>query len=330
LGVRRYRKRHDLIVIVRFPIQNTVRIDDPWPIKVGSKTFFMNVENGSATAVGVRFTGVPTDAAPKFERLKDGPVKARIVDPGDRFALAAEYDLRAWQTLLMAYILVDIDFDSPKTEFKPETQDEEGLINIHSFSTKKFEMHRRGTEEFALYGRAFLALDLGRPLIELMSLYRDALKALFAGRYIDAYNNFYLFLETQFCRGRTATNQASTELVKNTEFMSALHTVVGRTADDESFKKLRFKSLEKWKDDPRSLVKEIVELRGLLRHHSLNSPHRWDPNRQENYEIEARFLSIVAYEIAFPKITGKLWDSPYPEEFSKMANEKHMSIHYSR
>jgi hypothetical protein len=73
-------------------------------------------------------------------------------------------------------------------------------------------------------------------------------------------------------------------------------------------------------------VKEIVELRGSLRHHSLGSPHRWDPNRQEDFEPEARFLALLANNVAFPKTTGRLWEPERLEQFGRLAEEMNMNI----
>jgi hypothetical protein len=314
-----------LLLTVRFPVTNRLRIAEPWPIKDGSKTFFIDTKDGFATKVGVNFANVPTDVAPKIIPSKGGAVKAEIVEKSAPYRLWAEQDLRAWQALLVTYVLIDIDFDSPELSFKAESLSEESDITVHSFSTNHIEKPRHGGE-FAIYGRAFLGREIGLPLIEQMSIYREGARDLFAGRSIDAYNSFYLFLETQFCRGRTGTEQAVNELMARQEFMDALGAAVAEQSESKLKRKLRFDSLGNWQNEPRQLVKEIVNLRGKLRHHSLANPERWNPNNQDDYDAEARFLASVAQNVAFPKTTARLWSQDLLERFVNLAKEMHMAI----
>lgn len=275
--------------------------------------------------MGVRFSGLHPDIAPTLEDDSDGPVRAHIVFRSGPYRLIAERDLRSWQSLLLPYTLIDVDFDSPTEEFKPENEAERAKIKLHNFSRTNRPMVWRGAE-YGVFARAFLAIEKGVSLIELMSLYRDALKARAAGRSIDAYNQFYLFIETQFCKGRTGTLQATDQLLASAEFMSALEAVANETRALPNFGKVSLASLKNWPAERRGLVKEIVELRGRLRHHSLGSPHRWDPNRQEAFEKEARFLSLVAHHLAFPKATGILWEPNLLDQFLTLAKEMHMTI----
>ena len=315
-----------MIVSVKFPILNPVYVPHPWPIRVGSRKYFLENKDGLISAVGVLFSGVPIDQAPTIEKQSSGPVKANLNFKTGNYTLLAERDIRAWQSLLAAYSFIDIDFDSATEEFKPENEDERSRIGIHNFSHSKKPRLWRGVE-YAIFGRAFLALDLGEALIEPMSFYREGTKALFTERSIDAYNQFYLFIETQFCGGHTGTNEATNQLMQSPIFTAALNGVALEYQSDAKRRDaLRFKSLSNWPDDQRSLVREMVLLRGQLRHHSLASPHRWDPDKQEHYENEARFLSLVCNAIAFPMTTGTLWDPTVVERFTELAKEMHMTI----
>lgn len=313
-----------MILTVAFPLRNHIQLADPWPIRVGSKIYFMRVQEGLIQKIGVSFQGVSADVAPSLQPVRDRKIQARLHTNSDGHVLEAEHDIRAWQSLLLPYVLLDIDFDSPEMEFKPETLEEQSKIKMPNLSVTKAR-HPRSGDQYELYGLAFLILDEGRPLIEVMALYREGVKALEAGRFIDAYNNFYLFFETQYCRN-TSTRQATDALTSNSEFMTALGMVVEETIKEKDTRELRFKSLQSWKTEPRSLVKEIVELRGHLRHHSLGSPHRWDPDKHEHFNREAVFLGLVANKITFPKTTGKLWEQTVLERYIQLAREAHMAI----
>jgi hypothetical protein len=191
-----------MIFSIAFPILNKVQVKHPWPVSVGNQTFFIKTKDELATAVGIQYSGVSIDVAPVFEKAALPGGTAQIKLGSSAHSIVAERDLRAWQSLLTAYVLIDIDFDSPTLEFRPENDDEKSRIVIHNFSRTKNEIVR-GSVEFGILGRAFLGREKGRDLIEVMALFREANKALFSERYIDAYNQFYLFLETQFCEGQT-------------------------------------------------------------------------------------------------------------------------------
>jgi hypothetical protein len=64
-------------------------------------------------------------------------------------------------------------------------------------------------------------LELGMPQVEVMAFYLKADSEMASGRFIDAYNDFYLFFETQFCKG-TKKAQATASLLASSEFMNAL------------------------------------------------------------------------------------------------------------
>src|SRR5712692_8549690 len=100
--------------------------------------------------------------------------------------------------------------------------------------------------------------------------------------------------------------------------MTILGSAVASALRDPKSKKLRFKSLDLWATEPNRLVKEIVELRGHLRHHSLGNPRRWDPDKQEDYEPEARFLAQVVHSLIWPMTTGKLWEPSLMKEYVRL------------
>lgn len=63
----------------------------------------------------------------------------------------------------------------------------------------------------------------------------------------------------------------------------------------------------------------LVLLRGKLRHHSLKSPHRWDPNKQEEYENAARFLGAVVGDIVLKESLGDIYEPTTMQRFRQLA-----------
>lgn len=314
-------------VSVSFPIKNKVFIRNPFPIAVGNKSYIIDIESEVAKSVSVTWSGISTEFAPQIENHQQDPVKVSINKrQSEQFVLFAEYDLRAWQSLLSAYVLVDIDFDIPTTRFAAENHSETEVIKIKSSSSRFHKPRTRGKEAFEIYGRAFLAIEEGRGQIEVMSHYREALIALDAGRSIDAYNNFYLFIESQFCRGKSSTPVVVKILMKQVDFINALGAAAKEYKEEKRAYPIRFKAIGLAGTDPEPLITEIVELRGLLRHHSLANPGRWNPNKQEQYVVEAVFLGSLCLKLAFPKTTQTIWKPPYLVQFQEQAKKGNFEV----
>ena len=306
-------------VVVTFPIYGKHRMEATWPIEVGDRRFGLSVEDGFVKSVCVTFAGIDTVEAPTITggRAEAGPPTINI---GGNFLLRAERDIRAWQAILAPYINLSIGFDDSTIEYVAETANEERNIVLSKFSAKKVMPSFRGRDEYSIYGRAFLAIEYGYNHIEKMHFYIEGMKYLEVGRPIDAYNNFYLWFESNYSIP-SRTNNAVNTLLKNDSFISAL---VHAARDAElriSSSSQYLKELGNIPLNLSQLIKEIVELRGCLRHHSLSNPARWDPANQGRFVKEAQFLAAVAFQIAFPETAGRTWSTEYINEFNRQTEE---------
>jgi hypothetical protein len=302
-------------VTVEFEVAPQVRIHSPWPIEAEGKALFLKVDDDDVlTSITVVYRNIPLDQAPRVERRDEGRIKANI-QIVDGYRLDAERTLRAWQSLLVTYTLIPIDWESAVVRYAPETSQEDGKIQLTKFSGRNVRRIPRGFEDFSIYGRAFLAVSQGYDKIDEMAFYAGGVAALQSQRPIDAYNNFYLYVEAKYGL-RFRTRDAVKDLLSQVEFMAALEQVCREFPEQQ---KLRFKHLHL--QDRGKLVREIVELRGFLRHNSLQNPARWDPNRQQEYDPEARFLASVAQDIAKRETFEITWGDPYMTEFVRQAEE---------
>lgn len=117
----------------------------------------------------------------------------------------------------------------------------------------------------------------------------------------------FLFLETQFCDGKTKTIQQIELLSKAQPFVTSLQKAISNMRIEPY---TNSKHLMGIFDDGLSLEKKIqsiVNLRGKLRHHSLRSPHRWNPNQQMEYEPPARFLSNVVADTVIKETIDEIY-----------------------
>ncbi|NNG59789.1 hypothetical protein [Sphingomonas paucimobilis] len=306
---------------ISFPVGGSHRMEPTWPVKLGERVFNLTVRDGIIKAVSVTFPGVDVSHAPEVAHDETKPIKMSINIAGS-YRLRAERDIRAWQAIMAAYINLDIGFDDATMSYNPESIEEEARIQIKEFTSKKTPRQFSGRDEFSIYGRAFLAVEHGYDQIDRMAFYLDAVRAMEAQRPIDAYNNFYLWFESNY-GVPFKTKDAVRSLARNQEFVDALKQAAADAESRPNSANTALKACLANPLDVEQLIKEIVLLRGFLRHHSLSNPARWDPANQGRYTEEAQFLGGVAFIIAFPQTIGRTWDVEYGEEFNRQAEEMH-------
>lgn len=304
---------------IEFAVLNNVRVSNTWPIRLDDRLFFIKRDGETMKSVGVVFENVPIKEAPTIKNGNTDDSTPKISFPGRR-ALIAERDIRAWQSLIATYQYVDIDYDSKSEEFIPETEGERENIQIYGLTLNRGTHEIRHRHEFAILGRAFLAYKEGHSIIEMMAFYLEATKARAASRYIDAYNYFYLFLESNF-HLKLNNRDAAVALAQNEAFRSAVTEFINDSLTREIRDQLKFSAISVWSEDPLPLALEIVKLRGFLRHHSLGNPNRWDPTEQGKYTAEASFLGASCQSIASPDSFDKTWERQYGDAFLRISAE---------
>jgi hypothetical protein len=138
-------------VTVRFAVLNEVRIFEPFPIRNGSRNYFVELSGNRVSEVGVQFADAPADSAPTIKPVQKGRVKAEISDGrAGEFILLAERDIRAWQSLLAPIAFVRIDFDSPKIKFERSKDEPERPGELRSFATSMDERAVHGLEDYSM------------------------------------------------------------------------------------------------------------------------------------------------------------------------------------
>lgn len=87
--------------------------------------------------------------------------------------------------------------------------------------------------DFEQIGRSFCVGSIDEFRIESTSHFREGRIAYEAGRYIDSYNQMFLFLETRYCDGKTKSAQQVDLLSKNTVFCNHLEQSILEIKDKQ-------------------------------------------------------------------------------------------------
>lgn len=285
-----------MIITVAFDVRNQVDVMEGWPIEMGDMTFFLERDGNVLKRVCIAFCNVPMEHAPSFTPASSEVVHAQMIIGGGGYADLARETIMNWQAVVTGLQIVDLDYDNYELRFHAENIDEEPNIHVKSFKPGS-DQTLNASCDFEQIGRAFCADRISDDRIESTSHFREGRIAYNAGRYVDAYNNMFLFLETRYCDGKTGNDRQTELLLKQQNFCEIIEQTAVEFAQHSVSGRLDKFELFKASDSIREKVKTLVLLRGNLRHHSLKSPHRWDPNKQNAHECAARFLGAVVGDI---------------------------------
>lgn len=306
-----------MIVTVCFDVKNYVEVMESWPINIGDITFYLEREENILKRVCVAFSNVGIEHAPRFTPPSKEIGHARMEVNGSGYAALAREKTMNWQAVVSGIQIIDLDYDNYDLRFAAENIDEEAHIQIKSVKSSPEALN--AACDFEQIGRAFCAEPVSDDQIESTSHFREGRLAYEAGRYVDAYNNMFLFLETRYCDGKTKAAQQIELLSKEKKFCESLEQTAADFADQS--KRLSKEKFELFKhaNEIREKIKILVQLRGNLRHHSLKSPHRWDPNQQNEHESAARFLGAVVGDLVIKESLDEIYAPDTLEKFRKLS-----------
>lgn len=292
-------------ISVAFDVKNHVEVMESWPIIRGDMTFFLERKGDIVKRVILTFSNVDISQAPKIFESTDGDATPSINIRGGTYAQLAISHILNWQAVVSGQQIFDLDFDDYELGFHPDNLDEESQIHIKKY--RGSSQSSNSSCDFEQIGRAFCVGNIPMDRIEYTSHYREGRLALNVGRNIDAYNNMFLFLETRYCDGKTKTAQQVKLLSDSKTFTESLSRSISETHSQPFAKSKHLEGIYDPTLSLRDKIKIIVNLRGKLRHHSLKSPHRWDPNKQGEYEAPARFLASVVGDIVIKESLSDIY-----------------------
>ncbi|WP_417274783.1 hypothetical protein [Celeribacter halophilus] len=305
-------------VTVAFDVKNYVEVMEGWPLMQENMTFSLEREGNVLKRVCLSFSGVSIAHAPTFRQSSDTSVSMELkISDGDYVNIARKRIMN-WQAVVSGIQIVNLDYDSPEIRYHAESNEEEPRIGVKSFKSS-YDHALNSSCDFEQIGRAFCARQIPDDRIESTSHYREGRLAFEVGRYVDAYNNFFLFLETRYCDGKTKTTQQVELLTDEQVLRSSIENATKNMAlsnQTQSYEKFDlFEADASHKDK----IKSLVLLRGKLRHHSLKSPHRWDPNQQDKYKGEAQFLMAVVHHIVIEESLAEIYAPEPIEQFREQS-----------
>jgi hypothetical protein len=239
-----------------------------------------------------------------------GPVKANIVIEGDRkeyLELIREFqELESLLSFSTNGNLKNIDWDSPKEEFIPETDEERKRVHVSSFAfTKEYpdipvSLSEQEFETIINTKERYASLMVPK------AFYKEGINEFTSRRYINAFYNFYFILEDIYGKGKTKnkdiseTFRQSKDLIQIIEW--TLKDVIGKNKRHSDNIK-NFCVEERVTYDVTGIIDLLQRIRGNLHHYSSkSSKHLGTPFTHEDFESIAFLTMCLALQTILRKI----------------------------
>lgn len=301
-----------------YPVKSNFPLLEKWPIKVEKYSVELSEENRRVRTVSVPLDG--TERLLAYVAPDDSTVDFAI-DVGNTASNDdAEQFLITVQGLLSLFGKFSIDFSTCKTEWVPESEEEKSKIEINNYSLKigKPQVNDPVPLTFEDLARAiFAAPELSDYQLPL-SFIRRGVEDMAQDRYIEAFYNFFFFLETLFAPGYSDPKRITEKFIKAKEIRDA---IAQARQDDESpahSKNKELKGLLSKTDE--EIIEGLVETRGNLHHHSRHRP-RWHSEKSSQHEAEAVLIQSIAVTIALNEAVARIYDPNRNDKFLQSLKE---------
>jgi hypothetical protein len=309
-----------MLVKYTYPITGDIFLPEHWPISWDRYRVTWTVKDGKAESVTVAVRTTDLSGLPRIEQHPEPGLAANIHIGHQPHHDEVESILRTACGLLGFFAHADIDFDRPTIAWEGETAEERAKLQMYSYKVEPAVPKESLPISYDLIARCFLsAIPASEKEIPL-SFVGKGRREMRAGRYIDAYYSYFFFFETQFAPGFSDPKKVGAKFKAAPEFAGAMEEA-RKLGMSEVRRVRRMAELLKLSDE--ALIDHLVETRGKLHHHALpRKKGSWHPEKHDEFEAEALFLSFVAYIVSQRQNLPILFDDAITEQMKDGAKQE--------
>ena len=281
-----------------YPVKSVLRLNESWTVRREGFEIKFDLKERTVSGISAEFE-ISKDETPKvFEQLPHSKIAADITIPEIQNLKQARSYIRRIQTFLDTMAPTIVDFESEELEWIPENKEERKELKLYKFSISsrgaRYDSSLELTFDFiaALSYHAYAAesQEIALTFVQKGNVDFDE------GRYISAFYNYFLSLETQFFAGFSDPKKVKLKLKKCGDVHNSLKEVREALQYRNHSSKRLFKRFSEKSDD--ELLDYIVDVRGRLHHHAPKGPASWHPGEEDVYKEEAYVLKVLAGSIA--------------------------------
>jgi hypothetical protein len=232
-----------------------------------------------------------------------------------------EEAVRSLWGLLSLFSYIDVDFESVRTDWIPETEAEQEQITVNGFSMTRdmAAVLRPRRLNFDLVARALLSAKAATHYETPLGFLRRGMRAIHARQYIEAFNNLFYFLETLYAPGYSNPKQVKRKLWSAKDIRAAVAKAREPLRRDNHLDPRKKATLLGKSDE--ELVTHLVETRGELHHHSLRKSGVWHPDKADQFQEEAILLQHTVHSIAMQRALSIMYAPERDRELMLSARE---------
>jgi len=295
----------------RFKITGFIAPDKVLPIRSQHYLWEFEIKDGLLTYISATVALKDKNDWPSISPSQMQGVKIDVNIKASHLPFI-QTELRTIQGLLSLSGLRSIDIQHPEVEWISESEEEKSALRMYSFKESIAEPTADSIlpTPFDELARIVLAANKAYEIEVPLSFFRHGLNDVYEGQFIEAIYDFYFVLETMFAEGAFKSRDVCDAFGKSSELCSAINKSLSDPGPTISFNARLCQSYRAkiGKMTVLQYIEHIIALRGFLHHHTQRRKGIWNPERQEQYEIDALFLQSVAFIVLFDLTTKYLYD----------------------
>lgn len=307
---------------VRYTIPVVHRGDASAGIKfeLGGRLYTFLVEDRRLTALTVEVPNYPVSALPTFSASSSGPAKFSLKIQPDPFWPDVERTLMIVEGVMSIYGLERFVLEDVRSEWLPDSEDESRAILVHSFKRNVTKSSEATPVLYDMFLRSLLIAPLVSNREVALNFMRRGRDDLFEMRYVDAVYDYYLALETSFAGGAFKKREVVSRMLANKELVESIASAVKHLSRDVEFVELISKhgGFNYLKAGVKEILEHLVEVRGLLHHHSSRGSRTWHPSRQSEFRQDAVFLAELCLDVFNSEVTASMYSGEVSAAFAQV------------
>ena len=280
-----------------FPIEGDVRLETPVSILVDDLFFEFSASDQILSKVSVTF---PVSTPKRLSTDEDKHQKPCdglwIHEP--RASELEDVTLQVASGIsLLTHTSVDVLFEARKIEWIRESGGVRGLAGTQIDLGGRDRRPEPSTVlPLNILARSVITACIFKAHNPLHTFFKRGAADVNAHRYIEAFYNFFFFMEFEFGNGKSGQPQIIREFMKADSLLASITKVLREKVfmpmvSREFAQKMEFAL-------PEAVLTYLVKTRGNLHHPNKKRRGNWHPERQRQFGDQAIFLYLVCLEIA--------------------------------
>lgn len=289
--------------LYKFKIDSVINSNILFPIEIDNYEYNFIVNNSNIDYITVTINNICFDKLPTFIRYENpiNKITGEFINTNPEFDKIKD-NLKIIQGILSLFGVLNINLNEYEIDWIAENEDEKKQISLNNIKSKHSDSFFQDVP-FDLLAKCILFSEKIKDYSTQLNLFRRGFNDMRNEFYIQAYNNFYLIIESFYANGKFRRNDVTEEFLKSEE----LNKITNKIINENNIYL-----------DLKAFYKKIIDKRGFFHHHSSQKKEMWHPEYQEKHIEDAKILMLISYKILFDKISLYIEDKSIIEKYENI------------